>query len=31
MRVEVVQWSSGCLDQLRDGAAILNFPTRGRG
>ena len=30
-RVEMAQWWSDHLDQLRAGAAILNFPTRGGG
>lgn len=30
-RVEMAQWWSDYLDQLRAGAAILNFPTKGRG
>lgn len=31
MGVDVAQWWSDHLDQLRAGAAILNFPTKGRG
>lgn len=30
-RVEMAQWWSDYLDQLRAGAAILNFPTKGHG